>query len=214
MEIILEWLATTIVRVIETTGYAGIFILMALESANIPVPSEIVMPFSGFLAAKGVFTLWGLILVSSAGNLIGSWVSYEIALRGGRPFLARYGRFVLITQHDLNVADRLFARFGFPIIFFARMLPVVRTFISFPAGIGRMDRGKFLLYTFIGSLPWNFALSYLGIAVGENWKIFEHYFRIFDWFLMAILTGGVIWWIWRHIKILNHEKQNSERKSV
>ena len=182
--------------------------LSALESANIPIPSEVVVPFAGFLIGEGTFTLLGIVLAATIGNLLGSWASYEIAVWGGRPFLERWGKWVLITRHDLELADRLFARFGSLIIFLGRMLPVVRTFISFPAGLGRMPRVKFLAYTFAGSLPWNFALAYTGLVVGGEWHVLKEYFHTFDWLIGGVIVAGGVWWIFRHIKLLKEESEN------
>lgn len=205
MEAFLSWLSSTIIAIIETTGYAGILFLSAVESANIPVPSEIVVPFGGFLAGEGKFTLLGIVLAATLGNLLGSWISYEVAFWGGRPVLERWGKWVLITRHDLDLADRLFARFGSLIILVGRMLPVVRTFISFPAGVARMPRLKFLSYTFAGSLPWNFVLAYAGLVVGEQWHSLKQYFHTFDWLIGGVIVVGGAWWVWRHVKLLRQE---------
>ena len=205
MEFILGWLSHNILALIQYAGYLGIGILMALESANFPIPSEIAVPFSGFLVWRGVFTFWGVVLSATVGNLVGSVISYEIGAWGGRPFLQRYGKFFLIQEHDLNLADRLFQRFGSPIIFVGRLLPIVRTFISLPAGIAHMPRKTFFLYTLLGSIPWNAALAYIGFKAGENWHMFEGYFRAFDWLIggIIVIVGG--WWIWRHIRIKAHK---------
>ncbi|MBI2462688.1 MAG: DedA family protein [Candidatus Spechtbacteria bacterium] len=206
MEVIIERITFLIVSFIQQTGYTGIGILMTLESANIPVPSEIVMPFSGFLAWRGEFTFWGVVLVASFGNLLGSWISYEIASRGGSVSLAKYGKYLLITKDDLECSRTLFNRFGSGIILVGRVLPIVRTFISFAAGIGHMNRAKFLLYTFIGSIPWNIALVYTGFVAGEKWSILEPYFRAFDWLIVLLIIVGTMWWVWyhfKHIKIID-----------
>lgn len=200
---ILEWMAGLIIAVIEYTGYAGITILSALESANIPIPSEIVVPFAGFLSSQGTFSLVLVIGFATVGNLIGSWFSYELGRKGGRRFLERYGKWVLIGPHDLMLADRLFLRFGSSIVFFGRLLPIVRTFISFPAGISRMPRKKFLAYTLTGSLIWNGALAYIGFLLGENWHAISGYTRTFDWLIAGIIIVGLGWWIMRHLRSKN-----------
>lgn len=200
---ILEWIAELIITVIEYTGYTGITILSALESANIPVPSEIVVPFAGFLASHGVFSIVLVVLFATLGNLIGSWLSYELGYRGGRRFINKYGKWILITPSDIERVDRLFLRFGPSIVFLGRLLPIIRTFISFPAGISRMSRVKFLLYTFVGALIWNSALAYIGFVLGENWHTISEYTQTFDWLIAGIIIAGILWWIMRHFKHKN-----------
>lgn len=200
MEFILEFLASFVIKVIEQTGYTGITALMALESANIPIPSEIIMPFSGYLVFEEKFNFYLVILSGTVGNLIGSLVSYYLGFFGGRSFLAKYGKFFFVTHHDLELADRLFQKYGSFIIFASRILPIVRTFISFPAGIAKMNIIVFTVNTFFGSLIWSIILTYTGVIAGENWKILELYFRKFDWLIAGILLVLGIWWIWRHMR--------------
>ena len=176
IDVIIIWLSTFVIKIIETTGYWGVGVLMALESANIPIPSEIIMPFSGFLVTREVFTFWFLVFVGALGNLVGSLVSYCLGVRGGRKFLERYGKLLFIHKRDLKIADKLFLRWGSSIIFFSRIVPVVRTFISFPAGVARMNIWKFSLYTFIGSFIWSIILVYAGFWAGENWHFLSPYF--------------------------------------
>jgi len=201
----LELFAGIIIQTIETTGYAGIAILMALESANIPIPSEIIMPFAGYLVSKGEFGFWQVVFWGAIGNLLGSLASYALGFYGGRAFLGRYGKWLFITPYDVALADRLFWKYGTIITFASRVLPVVRTFISFPAGVAKMDLRKFLLYTFAGSFLWSGLLAYIGVQLGENWHSLERYFRTFDWLIAGILLVLGVWWIWRHIRILKHE---------
>ena len=205
IETIFEFLANTIIFVIETTGYVGIALLMALESANIPIPSEIIMPFAGFLVWEEKLNWWLVIFAGAFGNLLGSLVSYYLGKWGGRPFLERYGRYFFITRHDLDLGDRLFAKYGPITIFASRVLPIVRTFISFPAGMARMNIWKFSLYTFTGSFMWSMMLAYAGLITGENWDGLKEYFRTFDWLIAGIIVALGIWWIWRHIKLLKRE---------
>ncbi len=207
MEFILEWLSRIIISIIESTGYAGIAFLMALESANIPVPSEVIMPFSGYLVFAGKFNLWWVAFWGAFGNLVGSLVSYYFGFYGGRKFLGKYGKFFFVTENDLDLADRWFQKYGTLTIFASRVLPVVRTFISFPAGIARMNVWKFSIYTFAGAFVWSYFLAYVGVIMGENWTHLEAYFRKFDW---VIIIGVIIlgaWWVLRHIK-----NQNSKLK--
>lgn len=173
---------------------------MALESACLPVPSEVVMPFSGYLASIGRFSLWGAALVATFGNLIGSLLAYWVGYYGGRPLAQKYGEYLFIKNSDLERAEKWFEKYGSKTVFFSRLLPVVRTFISLPVGIARMDIKKFVLYTFAGSLPWNLALTYLGLAMGQNWKILEVYFHQFDILIGSVIIGGGLWWILSHFK--------------
>ena len=205
IEIIFEFLANTVIFVIETTGYVGIALLMALESANIPIPSEVIMPFAGFLVWEEKLNWWLVIFAGAFGNLLGSLVSYYLGKWGGRPFLERYGRCFFITRHDLDLGDRLFAKYGPITIFASRVLPIVRTFISFPAGMARMNIWKFSLYTFTGSFMWSMMLTYAGLITGENWDGLKEYFRTFDWLIAGIIVVLGTWWIWRHIKLLKRE---------
>lgn len=194
------FISSFVIDSISGFGYSAIFILMALESALIPIPSEIIMPFSGFLVFEEKFLFWQVILWGTFGNLIGSIAAYFVGLYGGRPLIEKYGKFILISRHDLDLADSWFKKYGSISIFFSRLLPAVRTFISLPAGVARMNFWKFCLYTFLGSLPWAFILTYAGIIMGENWKGLEVYFRKFDW---AIGISGVLvigWFIYHKIK--------------
>lgn len=169
IEHILTVLAGFIVAVISAAGYLGIVLMMAIESACIPLPSEVIMPFSGYLVSTGRFDL---LLVATAGAIgcnLGSVVAYEIGKRGGRPAIERWGRFVLLGPGELDAADRFFARFGGMAVLIGRLLPVIRSFIAFPAGIARMPVGRFHLYTFIGSWPWCFGLAWVGMKLGAAW---------------------------------------------
>ena len=208
MDIILETLASFVINIISSTGYAGITALMALESACIPIPSEIIMPFSGFLVFEGRFIFWQVVIWGAIGNLIGSIIAYAVGFYGGRPLVIRYGKYVLISSHDLDLADNWFKKYGQFTAFFSRLLPIVRTFISLPAGISRMDFKKFSFYTLAGSLPWSFVLTYAGVIMGENWLSLEVYFRKFQWVIGGLIILGIIWWVWRHI---NQRTRNSEQ---
>ena len=203
MDVLLEFFASFIIKVISTTGYFGITTLMALESACIPIPSEIIMPFSGYLVWEGRFVFWWVVLVGSLGNLIGSILSYLIGIYGGRPLIEKYGKYLLISHSDLDRADRWFLKYGGLAVFFSRVLPVIRTFISLPAGISRMNFIKFCIYTFFGSLPWCFILTYLGVIMNKNWNSLEVYFHKFDLLIGIIIILGIGWWIWRHAKSCN-----------
>ncbi len=181
---ILKAVADLIVRVISNTGYLGVLGLMAVESACIPVPSEIIMPFAGFLTISGKLSFLPIVISGAAGNLLGSIFAYYIGVFGGRPFIEKYGKYFLVGKGELEKSQRFFNRYGSISVFFARLLPIVRTFISLPAGISRMPFIKFCSYTFIGSIIWSAFLAYIGIFLGENWQSIEIYFRRFDWLIV------------------------------
>jgi membrane protein DedA with SNARE-associated domain len=197
---IVKILGGFIVTFISGSGYTGIAVLMAIESACIPLPSEIIMPFSGYLVSAGHFSLWGVAVAGALGCNLGSIVAYYIGAVGGRPLAERYGHYVLVTRHDLEMADRFFARYGDWAVFIARLLPVVRTFIALPAGIARMNFARFNIYTFLGSLPWCFALAYAGMKLGERWETLGPYFHRFDTVFLVVLVVGGVWFIRNRLK--------------
>jgi len=196
---ILSLLASLIISIISGTGYPGIVLLMALESACVPIPSEVVMPFSGYLVSAGSFSYLAVAFCATLGNLIGSLAAYAIGFYGGRPFIRRWGKYILLCEEELNYADQWFLKYGSAAVFFSRLLPIVRTFISLPAGIGKMNLKKFVAYTFLGSLPWNLGLTYIGVVLGQNWKNLETYFRKFDYVILIVIIFGVAWWVRSHI---------------
>jgi membrane protein DedA with SNARE-associated domain len=200
---IIEILSAFIVATISALGYAGVILLMAIESACIPLPSEIIMPFAGYLVYLGRFNLWAVGIAGAVGCVLGSLVAYGIGSYGGRPFIEKYGRYLLISRQDLDLADRWFARYGEIIVFASRLLPVVRTFIAFPAGVARMNLTRFVIYTFAGSLPWCLGLAYVGQLLGEQWDkndTLKSWFHRFDFVIGIIGLIFVVWWVWRHIK--------------
>ena len=176
--------AAWIMGVISSMGYAGIVLLMAIESACIPLPSEIIMPFAGFLVFKGEMTLLMVALAGAIGCVVGSIPAYYVGMFGGRPLAEKYGKYILLSKKDLDLADRLFEKHGEIIIFIARMLPAVRTFIAFPAGVVRMNMSVFIVYTFIGSFIWCWLLAYAGMKFGENWASLEVYFHQFHYLIL------------------------------
>jgi membrane protein DedA with SNARE-associated domain len=200
---IITILSTFIVATISKLGYAGVVLLMAIESACIPLPSEIIMPFSGYLVSTGEMNLWGVAIAGAVGCVLGSLVAYWVGMYGGRPFIEKYGRYILLSRHDLDIADRWFAKYGEIIVFVSRLLPAIRTFIAFPAGVARMNLPRFVIYTFAGSLPWCLGLAYVGQKLGEQWDkddTLKTWFHRFD-FLIGIAGALFVgWWIWRHIK--------------
>jgi len=202
LEKLIGLLATWIISVISTLGYGGIVLLMAIESACIPLPSEVIMPFSGYLVFKGEMTLWGVALAGAMGCVLGSIPAYYLGMYGGRPLVEKYGKWVLISHHDLALADRWFDRHGEITIFIGRLLPAVRTFIAFPAGIARMHMGKFIAYTFVGSLIWCWILAYAGMKTGEHWESLKVYFHQFHYVIAVAAVIFVVWYVRRHLKAL------------
>ncbi|MEX0569218.1 MAG: DedA family protein [Candidatus Njordarchaeota archaeon] len=176
-----------VIDTIEKIGYFGVFMLMVLESCGIPIPSEIIMPFSGFLVYMGMFDFWVTVLVGSLANLVGSIFAYFIGLKG-RTFLDKYGKYLFIHKHHLKYAENLFYRYGSIIVLLGRNMPVVRTYISFPTGISKMNFMKFSILTFIGSIPWNIFLVYVGIILGEHWGSVVEFFEKLDTIILISLA--------------------------
>lgn len=195
---ILVLLSTFVIWIISSLGYTGIVVAMAIESACIPLPSEVIMPFSGYLVSQGRFTLWGVSLAGALGCTLGSAVAYVAGAYGGRPFILKYGRYFFITAHEMDRADRWFARYGMAATFISRLLPVIRTFISLPAGIARVPLVPFLLYAFLGSLPWSWALAYVGMLLGEHWDRVGGVLHSLDVVVVVALAAGAVWFVWRH----------------
>ncbi|MBV8771146.1 MAG: DedA family protein [Deltaproteobacteria bacterium] len=186
-------LSAWIVAAIAATGYGGILLLMAIESACVPLPSEVIMPFSGYLVATGRFDLNLVAIAGAVGCLVGSGVGYYLGATGGRWVLERYGRYVLIAPHELQAAERFFDRWGAPAVFFSRLLPVVRTFIAFPAGVARMKLLPFALYTLAGSYLWCLGLAYIGRQLGRHWTLLGPYFHRLDGVVaVAIFAAGLL----------------------
>src|SRR3989338_1975074 len=186
--------------VVNSTGYVGIFILSVLESTAIPIPSEVVIPFSGFLVVGGKFSFWGVVIVATVSNLTGSVILFLIGRSGGRWILEKYGKYIFVHKKDLDTADRWFFRHGTSAVFWGRMLPVIRTFISLPAGISGMKFSKFCALTFLGSLPWNAGLALVGYKTGENWDILHDYFRSADVVIVILVVVFICGYVWKHIK--------------
>ena len=198
IESLIKYLAGFIIAGISAMGYWGIVLMMAIESACIPLPSEIIMPFSGYLVYTGQFGLIETGIAGAFGCVAGSVVAYYAGFYGGRPFMEKYGKYVLITHKELDTADRFFAKYGDHAIFISRLLPVVRTFISLPAGIARMNFPKFVIYTFVGSFPWCLGLSWLGFKLGENWNTLGKYFHKFDALIGVGIAVAIGFFLWRH----------------
>jgi membrane protein DedA with SNARE-associated domain len=203
IERILAALAGFIVSVISSTGYFGVLILMAIESACIPLPSEIIMPFSGYLVYTGRFSLFWVATAGALGCNLGSWIAYEIGAYGGRPMVMKYGHYIFLTEHEIAWADRFFDKYGDWAILISRMLPVIRTFIALPAGIARMRRLHFHVFTFIGSWPWCFMLAWVGMKLGERWETdprLKMWFHRLDAVIAAVIVIAVLAFLWTRWK--------------
>jgi membrane protein DedA with SNARE-associated domain len=202
-ERILTFLVVFVTHVIEMGGYAGIAALMGIESACIPLPSEIIMPFAGFVVYQGHLNLFWAATAGAVGCNLGSVVAYWIGAKGGRPMVERYGKWVLMSHHDLDRMTEFFAKYGSITVLLGRLLPVVRTFIAFPAGIAKMPQLRFHIYTFLGSWPWCFALAYVGMKLGEKWHTDPRFHEAFHRFHLAVeiaLVALVVWFVWSHLK--------------
>ncbi len=192
-------LAGTIVGIIAALGYGGIVLLMAIESACIPLPSEIIMPFSGYLVSTGRFELLWVATAGAFGCNLGSSLAYAVGYYGGRPLVERWGRYVLLSRRELALAERFFARFGGITVFLSRLLPVIRTFIALPAGIARMPMLRFQLYTFLGSWPWCYGLAYVGFRLGEKWNSdprLKEVMHRFDAVILVAILLALGWFLW------------------
>ena len=189
-------------------GYVGVVIAMTIESAAIPVPSELILPFAGWSVSRGVvepltggpWTYWGAVLAGVLGNTAGSLVSYAVGAFGGRPLLERYGRYVLISAHDIDLAERHFKRWGDITVFVSRMLPIVRTFISIPAGIARMPLWRFVAFSVLGAIPWVMLLVWGGVVLGDHWVDIKRSFAGLDYLVAAVILAGVALFVWRHVR--------------
>ncbi len=200
---IIEVLSTFIIAVISAGGYAGIMLLMAIESACIPLPSEVIMPFSGYLVYTGRFSLFWVATAGAIGCNLGSVVAYYIGYYGGRPLVERYGRYIFLSEKELHWADRFFEKWGDWAVFISRLLPVVRTFIALPAGIAKMKQVRFHVFTFVGSWPWCFVLAWIGMRLGEQWDKdprLKAWFHRFDAVILGIIVIGAVWFVWSHWK--------------
>ncbi len=198
-----EKLIALLLAVITGGGYTGVVLLMAIQSACIPIPSEIIMPFAGFALAHTQGQLILLATLASLASNLGSIPAYWVGAKGGRPMVEHYGRYLLLSKRDLALADRFFVEFGSITVLVGRMLPIVRTFIAFPAGIAKMNQFRFHLYTFLGSWPWCYALAYVGMKLGSRFQTdprFKEVFHRFHLGVEALLLVGVIWFVFSHWK--------------
>jgi membrane protein DedA with SNARE-associated domain len=210
MHTIIETLSGYIIQFIEATSYFGIFILMMLESALIPIPSEITMPFSGYLVSQDELNFILVVLVGAFANLVGSWIAYYIGYFLEETviinWVKKYGKYILFTVNDYQKATKWFLKYGNSIVFFSRLLPGIRTFISLPAGIAKMNIVKFSIYTFLGSLIWCTVLTYIGYYFGENWKALEPIYRKFEFAIVAVAIIFAFWYINHKLKLVKLPK--------
>jgi membrane protein DedA with SNARE-associated domain len=198
-----EKIIAILVGLIASGGYASVAVLMAIQSACIPIPSEVIMPLAGYALGHTQFQLILLATVASLASNIGSIPAYWVGAKGGRPMVERYGSYILLSKRDLALVDRFFDRFGSITVLVGRMLPIVRTFIAFPAGMAKMNKVRFHIYTFIGSWPWCYALAYVGMKLGAEFNTdprFKHFFARFHHVVEVVLLAGIVWFIWTHWK--------------
>ena len=206
MFVLIEHIASWAVSLIKATGYAGLFLAMALESAGVPIPSEVVVPFGGYLASTGRFEFWPVVLVTTFANLIGAGMLYFIGYYFGTFALHKYGKYVLIHDADIKKMDAWLQKRGGQVAFFSRLLPGTRTFSSLIIGAGEIKFRTFLIYTFIGSFLWNLPWTYLGFIAGEHWDKYRFYIRKFDYLIVAIILILIVWYIYLHIKRQAHAR--------
>jgi membrane protein DedA with SNARE-associated domain len=204
----LEHLATWIINVISTLGYPGIVLTMAIESALIPLPSEIIMPFSGFLVSTGRFSLWGVAVAGAVGNVLGSLVAYAIGYYGHeklvRRFVRKWGKWILVSEEELDYTEKLLNRHKDLVVLVSRVIPGIRTVISLPCGFARLPLFRFIVLTFIGSFIWSLFLAYIGLVMGENWDTLGPYFHKFDAVIIIILLAAAAWYIYYKVGKKKH----------
>lgn len=197
---LMSGLDTLTTGLINTLGVWGIFITMTLESMCIPLPSEVIMLFGGFLVFKGSLNFTMVVIAGILGNVLGSIIAYAVGKYGGRAFLMKYGKYILFNRHHLEKSEKFFDRFGSWATFFGRVLPVIRTFISLPAGIAHMNFKKFILFTLLGCIPWNIMLTYVGVKLGQHWEVAQPYMKPLTIVGALIVVIAVIWYVYRGIQ--------------
>lgn len=205
---ILKPVVDFVISIISNLGYAGVIFLMVLDSAMIPIPSEIILVFSGYLVTTGTFDPISIILAGSFGNVVGSILTYYFGLKFGRLFILRFGKYFFIKEHHLESTEKLFQKYGDKISFLGRLLPAIRTYISLPCGIAKMSLLKYSIYTFFGSVIWNTMFTYIGMQLGSNWQDIDNYSIYLEIVTGCVIIAFVIWFITRTLK-----KRNSDKKS-
>lgn len=201
MSSLLSALTHFITSYIASAGYIGVGVLMMLEATGIPIPSEVIMPFAGFMVVQGNLVFVGAVIAGAVGDVIGSLIAYSIGYYGGRSLIESYGKYILLSKKDLALAERFFNQRGSLTVFIGRILPVVRTYISFPAGIAKMKLTPFVIYTAIGTLIWTSALAWVGVRLGEHWETIRAIGHKFDVAIAVLIIAGIVWYIWWHIKL-------------
>lgn len=199
-----ELLGSWIIHFIGALGYFGVFLLMTLESALIPIPSEVTMPFAGSLVSSGQFNFWIIVIIGTLGNLFGSLLAYWLGAWGQeavvRKVIVKYGKYFLISEHEYNRSESWFRNHGEGIVLLSRVLPVLRTFISLPAGVAKMNLKKFIVYTVVGCFVWSYILTQIGVVLGNNWNSLEVYFRKFDLVIVVAAGAVVLWFLWKKFR--------------
>lgn len=199
-------------------GYVGVMIAMAIESAMIPLPSELILPYAGFLVSdptklepltKGPWAFWIVVIAATIGNTVGSLIAYAIGAWGGRPFLERWGKYLLIRHHEIELAEHFFDKYGAATAFFSRLLPVVRTFISFPAGVARMPLGRFIAYSTAGAFLWSILLVWAGTQLGERWEDIRHALQPFDLLIAVAVVALVVIFVWWRLGMPGRPRRSS-----
>jgi len=196
-------LSQIVMNLINSLGYGGVFLAMLVESVCLPLPSEVIMPFAGFLAATGQFNFWLVVLMGAFGNLVGSLLAYVVGYYGGAPLVIKYGKYFFIRHQDYLKAENWFIKYGSWAIFTSRLLPIVRTFISLPAGVAKMPIRPFIGFTFLGCFLWSLLLTYIGYVLGENWVAIHQVFSQFDYAIIVAIILAVAYYIYRHYKKTN-----------
>jgi membrane protein DedA with SNARE-associated domain len=203
-------------------GYVGVLLAMAIESAMIPLPSELILPYAGFLVSdpaqlepltKGPWSFWIVVFAATIGNTIGSLIAYAIGAWGGRPFLERWGKYLLIRQHEIELAERFFDKYGSATAFFSRLLPIVRTFISFPAGVARMPVGRFIAYSTAGAFLWSILLVWAGTQLGARWEDIRHALQPFDLLIAVAVVALVAIFVWWRLGMPGRPRRASQDES-
>jgi membrane protein DedA with SNARE-associated domain len=210
---VFEALERFMTDVIGDYGYYAVIILMILESACIPIPSEVTMVFGGFLVSRGRLDFFWVGMFGTLANVLGSWLAYWVGLVGGRPLIERWGKYIFLRKHEIDRAEVWFEKHGEAAVFVSRLLPVVRTFISLPAGVAKMPFAKFTLYTFLGCLPWTFALTWAGFLLGENWETFLKYGEPVSIAIVLLLVAALVWWLVKRARARNRTSLAPERKT-
>lgn len=189
-----------IIHIISTLGYAGVGFLMAMQTVAVPIPSEVILPFAGFLAGMGRFNIFIIAIVGGIGSCMGSSLAYYIGDFGGRPLVEKYGKYILISHKDLNLTEKFFAKFGSVAVFIGQLLPIVRSFIGFASGLAKENYKKFLASVFIGSFLWSLLLSYIGEKLGQNWGSLHSKFQHLDLVVICLIIVGLVFWFYRHVR--------------